>query len=70
VQRRTRHFERDFGALTGDAYREPAVRALSHVVALFQPELLDVEVERFVFVEDVDGCDVELRNHDGVLLDE
>ena len=40
----------------GDVYKR---QALADVVALLQSELVDVEVEGFVLVEDVDGGDVE-----------
>ena len=54
--------------VAGDADGQPAVVALLDVVALLEPELVDVEVERLVLVEDVDRGDVQPGDHVVVLL--
>src|SRR2546429_5135229 len=64
VQRRAWLLEEDLGArVTGDAHSEPTEGALLDVLALLQPELVDVEVERRLLVEDLDGSDVQLGDH-------
>ena len=64
VQRRARLLQRDLGAaLPGDADGQPAVGALLDVVALLEPQLADLELQRLVLVEDEDGGDVQLRDH-------
>src|SRR6185369_12974446 len=67
VERRARLLQRDLGraVLSGDPDRQPAVLALADVVALLEPELVDVEVERLVLVEDPDRGDIELGDHGG-----
>src|SRR6266705_4489698 len=50
-------------ALPKGAHRQPAVGALLDVLALLQPELVDVEVKSLVLVEDHDGGDVEFGDH-------
>ena len=69
VQRRARLLQRDLGLrLAGNADRQPAVVTLPDVVALLEPELVDVEVERLLLVEDVDRGDVEPVDHLVILL--
>src|SRR6185503_8623667 len=53
----------DLSTVAGDAHRQPAVRALLDVLALLQPELVDIEVESLVLIEDKDRCDVQLGDH-------
>ena len=56
VHRRARLLEEDLDAgVAGEAHRQPAEGTLLDVLALLQPELVDVEVERLVLVEDLDG---------------
>src|SRR4029079_12118960 len=69
VQRGTGLLEGDLRpALARDADRQPAVIALLDVGALFEPELVDGEVERLVLVEEVDRGDLESGDHLNVLL--
>src|SRR5487761_74575 len=49
--------------LAGDANRQPAVFTLFEILALLQPELVDVEVESRFLVEDPDGRDAQLGDH-------
>src|SRR5438034_6865390 len=63
MHRRTRLLERDLGDVAGDAHRQPAVGTLLDVLALLEPELVDVEVKGLVLVEDHDGGDVEFGDH-------
>src|SRR5436190_1565243 len=64
VQRRTRLLQRNLGArLARDPDGQPAVVTLADVVALLEPELVDVEVERLLLVEDIDRGHVEPGDH-------
>jgi hypothetical protein len=46
-----------------EAHRQPAEWSLLDVLALLQTELVDVEVQRFVLVEDLDRRDGEPGGH-------
>src|SRR5207302_3419526 len=63
MHRRARLLEGDLGDVARDAHRQPAVGTLLDVLALLQPELVDVEVKSLVLVEDHDGGDVEFGDH-------
>src|SRR2546423_903110 len=60
VQWRTRLLQGNLGPVAGDADRQPAVRALPDVLALLQPELVDIEVESLVLIEDKNRSDAQL----------
>src|SRR5205085_21818 len=56
--------QRDLRAwLARDADGQPTVLTLADVVALLEPKLVHVKVERLVLVEDVDRGDIEPGNH-------
>src|SRR6266851_3346330 len=63
MHRRARLLEGDLGDVARDAHRQPAVGTLLDILALLQPELVDVEVKSLVLVEDHDGGDVEFGDH-------
>src|SRR5947208_16304468 len=63
MHRRARLLQGDLGDVARDAHRQPAVGTLLDVLALLQPELVDVEVKSLVLVEDHDRGDVEFGDH-------